>query len=482
MPALMWFRNDLRLHDNAALTWAAKRGPVVALLIDEPAPSPARPLGAAATWWREQSIRALAADLGRRGVPLLRRRGDARTVLPELCDSLGVDAVSWSRRYHEPLRDIDAEVKATLRDRGIDVASHPGFTLVEPWEVTTKAGDPFRVFTPFSKAARLQVRDDAPLPIPDLSGADVEPDELGEAPSPAWATGLAEHWAPEEAGARKRLEEFMGEISSYGADRDVPAQDATSHLSPHLASGDISPREVWFAAEEALDAPGPDGTLPPADDVEKFRDELLWRDFAWHRLFYNPELHRVNVRRQFDHFDWAWRDGELAEASAGGRDPRLPRDSSEQWLEHLGAWRSGTTGISLVDAGMRELWHTGYMHNRVRMVVGSFLTKNLGIHWRHGEEWFWDCLVDADPAANAFNWQWVAGCGDDAAPYFRIFNPEAQAKRFDPHGEYIATWVPPLDPAMPAEPIVDLKHSRRAALDAYGEVKAHKNETPPAGT
>lgn len=217
MPALMWFRNDLRLHDNAALTWAAKRGPVVALLIDEPAPSPARPLGAAATWWREQSIRALAADLGRRGVPLLRRRGDARTVLPELCDSLGVDAVSWSRRYHEPLRDIDAEVKATLRDRGIDVASHPGFTLVEPWEVTTKAGDPFRVFTPFSEAARLQVRDDAPLPIPDLSGADVEPDELGEAPSPAWATGLAEHWAPGEAGARKRLEEFMGLFRFRGA-------------------------------------------------------------------------------------------------------------------------------------------------------------------------------------------------------------------------------------------------------------------------
>ena len=433
MTSLMWFRDDLRLHDNQALSRAAEAAslgdaPLVAVVLDEPAYPGTRPLGGASTWWRERSLYALAHDLADHGVELIRAAGDAREEIPRLAAELGATTVTWTRRYHGPLREVDASVKETLTSQGITATSSPGFTLVEPWEVTNGQGQPYKVFTPFSKAAASQVAGDEPEGVPEMGASASSASAWPKPTEPAWAASLAEHWTPGEAGARERLAQL--DLANYAEERDIPALNATSLLSPHLRFGEVSPREVWFAAAEEPEA-------------AKFHSELLWRDFAWHRLYHLPNLATENVREKFDRFDWSW------------DDPRL-KD-----------WQAGTTGIPLVDAGMRELWATGYMHNRVRMVVGSFLTKNLGIHWRLGEEWFWDTLVDADAASNPFNWQWVAGCGDDAAPFFRIFNPETQAKRFDPDGEYVRRWAP----ALSAPPIVDLKESRQAALDAYAEIK-----------
>ena len=433
MTSLMWFRDDLRLHDNQALSRAAEAAalgdaPLVAVVLDEPAYPGTRPLGGASTWWRERSLYALARDLAGRGVELIRAAGDAREEIPRLAAELGATTVTWTRRYHGPLREVDATVKETLTSQGITATSSPGFTLVEPWEVTNGQGQPYKVFTPFSKAAASQVAGDEPEGVPEMGESASSASAWPQPTEPAWAASLAEHWTPGEAGARERLAQL--DLANYAEERDIPALNATSLLSPHLRFGEVSPREVWFAAAEEPEA-------------AKFHSELLWRDFAWHRLYHLPNLATENVREKFDRFDWSW------------DDPRL-KD-----------WQAGTTGIPLVDAGMRELWATGYMHNRVRMVVGSFLTKNLGIHWRLGEEWFWDTLVDADAASNPFNWQWVAGCGDDAAPFFRIFNPETQAKRFDPDGEYVRRWAP----ALSAPPIVDLQESRQAALDAYAEIK-----------
>ena len=433
MTSLMWFRDDLRLHDNQALSRAAEAAslgdaPLVAVVLDEPAYPGTRPLGGASTWWRERSLYALAHDLADHGVELIRAAGDAREEIPRLAAELGATTVTWTRRYHGPLREVDASVKETLTSQGITATSSPGFTLVEPWEVTNGQGQPYKVFTPFSKAAASQVAGDEPEGVPEMGASASSASAWPKPTEPAWAASLAEHWTPGEAGARERLAQL--DLANYAEERDIPALNATSLLSPHLRFGEVSPREVWFAAAEEPES-------------AKFHSELLWRDFAWHRLYHLPNLATENVREKFDRFDWSW------------DDPRL-KD-----------WQAGTTGIPLVDAGMRELWATGYMHNRVRMVVGSFLTKNLGIHWRLGEEWFWDTLVDADAASNPFNWQWVAGCGDDAAPFFRIFNPETQAKRFDPDGEYVRRWAP----ALSAPPIVDLKESRQAALDAYAEIK-----------
>lgn len=419
MTSLIWFRDDLRLHDHPALTAATSRGAVLAVVVDEPTYPGTRPLGAASQWWRERSIRALAKDLAGHGVPLLRLAGDPRQLLPQLAAQHGINMVTWTRRYHGPLREVDAAVKSKLTAQGVSAQSFPGHTIVEPWEVLTKAGDPYKVFTPFSKAARLQARDDTPLPVPPLTGAHVDAPPLGSPEEPHWAAGF-DIWTPGETAARERAGGFLERLDGYAEDRDFPAQPATSRLSPHLRFGEISVRELYG---EAM------GT--GSHDAEKFCSELLWRDFAWHRLYHLPNMATHNVREQFDRFDWA---------------------SADQAPEELAAWQQGRTGIPLVDAGMHELWTTGYMHNRVRMVVGSFLTKNLGIHWRHGEEWFWDCLVDADPASNPFGWQWVAGSGDDAAPFFRIFNPETQAARFDPDGSYIARWAP----SGTSEPLVDL--------------------------
>ncbi len=441
-PSLVWFRDDLRLADNPALRAAADRDePVIGVYVLDEASPGVRPLGGAARWWLHHSLSELDERLREKGSVLVLRRGAASDVLPALVGETGAGAVFWNRRYGGPEREIDAGIKDGLRGDGVEVTSFAGSLLYEPWTVRTGAGTPYGVFTPFWNACRQLPAPRAPIPEPrELRGPGRHPASDGLAEwellptSPDWASGLRERWEPGERAAKARLREFLADdAADYDRARDEPAAGATSLLSPRLRWGELSPHEVWHAAVSS-DA-----------QVGGFLSELGWREFAWHTLFHFPDLATKNLRSAFDAFPW----------------PRLRPTM-------LRAWQHGETGIPLVDAGMRELWTTGFMHNRVRMVVASFLVKNLLIDWRHGEEWFWDTLVDADAASNPFNWQWVAGSGADAAPYFRIFNPELQAKKFDPDGHYVREWAPD---ATARPPIVDLGASRKAALAAYDAVK-----------
>ena len=441
-PSLVWFRDDLRLADNPALRAAADRDePVIGVYVLDEASPGVRALGGAARWWLHHSLTELGERLREKGSVLVLRRGAASDVLPALVGETGAGAVFWNRRYGGPEREIDAGIKDGLRGDGVEVTSFAGSLLYEPWTVRTGAGTPYGVFTPFWNACRQLPAPRAPIPEPrELRGPRRHPASDGLAEwellptSPDWASGLRERWEPGERAAKARLREFLADdAADYDRARDEPAAGATSLLSPRLRWGELSPHEVWHAAVSS-DA-----------QVGGFLSELGWREFAWHTLFHFPDLATKNLRSAFDAFPW----------------PRLRPTM-------LRAWQHGETGIPLVDAGMRELWTTGFMHNRVRMVVASFLVKNLLIDWRHGEEWFWDTLVDADAASNPFNWQWVAGSGADAAPYFRIFNPELQAKKFDPDGHYVREWAPD---ATARPPIVDLGASRKAALAAYDAVK-----------
>ncbi len=440
--SIVWFRDDLRLADHPALRAAVDRGePVIGLYVLEEGDG-IRPLGGAARWWLHGSLASLAARLGERGSLLVLRRGRAADVVPALVAETGAGAVYWNRRYGGAERDIDTGIKASLREGGVEVTSFGASVLFEPWTIRTGGGTPYAVFTPFWRACQRAPAPRAPVagpqripgpgarpPSDDLDAWDLRP------PHPDWAGGLREAWEPGEPAARRRLREFLADdLADYDRARDEPAGDGTSRLSPRLRWGELSPRQVWHAA---LD-----------HGAGRFLSELGWREFSWHTLFHFPDLATKNWRSEFDAFPW----------------PRPNR-------RHLTAWQRGQTGVALVDAGMRELWHTGYMHNRVRMVTASFLVKNLLIDWRRGEEWFWDTLVDADAANNPFNWQWVAGSGADAAPYFRIFNPERQRERFDPRDAYIRRWAPDdLGPDAP-EPLVDLADTRRQALDAYDAVQ-----------
>ncbi|MFD7870993.1 cryptochrome/photolyase family protein [Microbacterium sp. NPDC059771] len=439
-PSIIWFRDDLRLADHPALRAAMDRdAPVIALFVlDEESPG-IRPLGGAAKWWLHHSLASLDERLREKGARLVLRRGPAERVVREVVTESGAGAVYWNRRYGRPEREIDAALKSSLRDQGLTVESFAGSLLHEPWTVTTGSGTHYSVFTPFWRACRALPAPRAPLPEPrELDGVARPP--RSDAPgdwellptTPDWAGGLRDTWEPGEPAARRRLRHFLDhDLPAYDAARDAPAAGATSLLSPRLRWGELSPFTVWAEATRV-------------EGSARFLSELGWREFAWHTLYHFPDLATKNLRPEFDAFPWP------------GLDPR-----------QLDAWQHGETGIPLVDAGMRELWHTGYMHNRVRMVTASFLIKNLLIDWRLGEEWFWDTLVDADGANNAFNWQWVAGSGADAAPYFRVFNPELQAKKFDGDGEYVARWAPDA----PTAPIVDLAETRKAALAAYDEVK-----------
>lgn len=446
-PGIVWLRDDLRLADNPALRAAVDAGgPVVVLyVLDEESPG-IRQLGGAARWWLHHSLASLADRLDEKGARLILRRGPAGRVVREAVTDAGARAVCWNRRYGGPEREIDSELKTGLRADGVQAQSSAGSLLFEPWTVTTGAGTHFSVFTPFWRACLNGLPPRAPLPEPrEIPGADkrIASDALADwdllPRHPDWAEGLRETWEPGEPTARARLHEFLDvDLKGYGRTRDEPAAGSTSLLSPRLRWGELSPHTVWH---EGVAAGGGD----------RFLSELGWREFAWHTLFHFPDLATKNLRSEFDAFPW----------------PALRPDLLE-------AWQHGRTGVPLVDAGMRELWHTGYMHNRVRMVAASFLVKNLLIDWRLGEQWFWDTLVDADAASNPFNWQWVAGSGADAAPYFRIFNPELQAKKFDPDGRYVSAWAPEHASAGAAdapEPIVDLRATRNAALDAYEKVK-----------
>lgn len=443
-PSIVWLRDDLRLADNPALRAAVDRDePVIVLyVLDEESPG-VRPLGGAARWWLHHSLASLGERLAERGGTLVLRRGPAERVVREVVTDAAASAVFWNRRYGGAERELDAALKEGLRADGVEVASFAASVLFEPWTVTTGAGTHFSVFSPFWRACLASPPPRAPLPEPrEVIGPKhpIASDDLDDwhllPRHPDWSGGLRDTWEPGEPAARRRLREFLDDdLAHYGRARDEPSAGATSLLSPRLRWGELSPHTIWHEGIESGQA-------------GKFLSELGWREFAWHTLFHFPDLATKNLRREFDAFPW----------------PRLKPSQ-------LAAWQQGRTGIALVDAGMRELWQTGYMHNRVRMVAASFLVKNLLIDWRHGEQWFWDTLVDADAANNPFNWQWVAGSGADAAPYFRIFNPELQAKKFDPDGRYVREWASEHLSDDPPPPIVDLGETRKAALAAYDVVK-----------
>jgi deoxyribodipyrimidine photo-lyase len=425
--ALHWFRSDLRIHDNPAFAEAAAAGALACIFIDETNETH-RACGGASRWWLHHSLAALSQAIAERGGTLILMRGNSRAIIPEVANRLGCDLVTWNRRYSEAERKTDSAIKEHLKDAGIRAESFNGGLLYEPWEVQSQAGGPMRVFTPFWKAARA-TRDPArPLPAParlplpmtiDLAGVGVvrSLDALGYLPTrPDWAGGLRAAFTPGEAGAMQALDAFIvGPLEGYADHRDRPDFVSTSRLSPHLASGDLSPRQIWHAVETAALT----GRTKASDrDIAKFFAELGWREFSHHLLFHYPHLPNANYQPKFDAFPWRKDDAALR------------------------AWQRGLTGYPMVDAGMRELWQTGFMHNRVRMIVASFLIKHLMIDWREGEAWFWDTLCDADPANNAASWQWVAGSGADAAPYFRIFNPFGQGEKFDAKGDYVRRYVP----------------------------------------
>ncbi|MBT8447070.1 MAG: DNA photolyase family protein, partial [Gammaproteobacteria bacterium] len=421
-PTIFWFRQDLRLADNPGLTAACARGPVVPVYIAE-APGAAAPWtpGAASRWWLHQSLAQLSARLGEQGLKLIIRRGDPVSVLDELASECGAGAVYWNRRYEPAGIATDRAVKAALKET-LDVESFNGSLLFEPWTVQTGTGTPYRVFTPFSRSCLKREDElDMPLPAPPrIAGIDALPDSLELAdlmllPRHRWADSLAGHWQCGEAAALAAAEAFIAEpIAAYGKQRDFPARPGTSRLSPHLHFGEISPRQLWhIVRQEAGPALASDH---PASGP--WLRQLVWREFAYHLIYHYPHTAERALRPEYDGVPWVVN------------------------AEHLAAWQQGRTGYPLVDAGMRELWATGWMHNRVRMVVSSFLVKHLGIDWRSGADWFRDTLVDADLANNTLGWQWSAGCGADAAPYFRIFNPTTQAEKFDCDGAYIKRWVP----------------------------------------
>ena len=420
-PVLLWFRRDLRLADNLALQAAvASRRPVVPLFILEDDP-PARAPGAAALWWLDKSLKTLAAALEARGSRLVLRRGDAEVVLDELLEQMGGASVVWTRGYEPPLDARDQGLAEVLRGRGLEVCACEGKLLLDPAAVRTKTGGPYGVFTPFWRTATDLIGppavEEAPKTIraPKTWPRSETLETWGLHPSaPDWSEGF-DAWTPGEDGARAKLHTFLDDkLRTYPHDRDRPALDGSSRLSPHLAWGEITPRQLYGAVQARLAAHGLEA------QAEKFLSELGWREFDYGLLAQQPALQREPFKRTLSGLKWR-------------------RSAAD-----LKAWRRGRTGYPIVDAGMRQLWRLGWMHNRVRLITSSFLVKHLLIDWREGEAWFWDCLVDADPANNPANWQWIAGTGADAQPFFRIFNPITQGEKFDPNGDYVRLWVPEL--------------------------------------
>jgi deoxyribodipyrimidine photo-lyase len=469
-PVIVWFRQDLRLADNPALHAAAASGSPVfpVFILDDDAAGDWKP-GSASRWWLRKSLAALDESL-HGSLRLL--YGEARTIIPELVNDTGASGVYWNRCVEPWRSERDQDVKAALLDSGVEVHTFNGSYVYDPAEIRKKDGTPYRVFTPFYRKGCLENGPEprSPLPVPPNLQLDSNVDEAHRESDSvltaySWFDGGTRSWEPGEAGAHRTLERFLERgLDDYAEGRDRPDRENVSYLSPHLHFGEISPQQARAAVLERQGR-------APADSIDKFLSELGWRDFAAHLLLQAPDLPERNLQKKFDRFPWL----------------------SDEDLRK--AWESGKTGYPIVDAGMRELWCTGYMHNRVRMITASFLVKNLLQDWRHGERWFWNSLLDADLANNASSWQWVAGCGADAAPYFRIFNPVTQGKKFDPTGEYVrrhvpelarlpdkfvhAPWEAPeetlraagieLGATYPA-PIVDLAESRRRALDAYGSL------------
>ena len=418
-PLILWFRKDLRLDDNHALLSAIETGrPIVPVYILDTVDGP---LGAAQAWWLHHSLEALGASLKESGSRLVLRKGKPLDVLRSLIRETGAGAVHWNRNYDPPGQALGVSVKEALRKDGISAESFAGQLLHEPTRLMTGAGGPYRVYTPFWRALTAEGEPQEPDAAPKSLKAPhhwPESEALADwhllPTRPDWAKGFHEIWEPGEAGAQKRLKAFVkGAIDGYKLRRDIPGEETTSRLSPHLAFGEISPRRVWHATR----------SLPERiadEDYIHFRKELVWREFSYHLLVHFEDLATKNWNDRFDAFPW----------------------SDNETL--LKAWQRGRTGYPIVDAGMRQLWTHGWMHNRVRMIAASFLIKDLLIDWRVGERWFRDTLVDADPASNAASWQWVAGSGADAAPFFRVFNPILQGEKFDAEGRYVRRFVPEL--------------------------------------
>jgi len=479
--ALVWVRRDLRLADNPALRAALEAGHAPVLVyVDAPEEEGEWAPGAASRAWLGRSLIALQSRLDAHGSSLVVLRGASGDALGSLARRIGAEAVYWNRCYEPGSIERDRQVKALLRGEGLEARSFNGALLVEPWQVRTGEGGPYRVFTPFWRKASGLLPECAPwsppkrLPaLPGMLGGREQGtraiESLGLRPGLEWDAGFWERFEPGEAGAMELLDAFIeGAAASYLDQRNLPDRAGTSRLSPHLHFGEIAP---WRIVHALRAAGFPAGAQP---QVEGYIRELGWREFCHHLLYHFPATVTENLNPRFNAFDWA--------------DAKAHEDALE-------AWQRGRTGVPIVDAGMRELWHTGWMHNRVRMIVASFLTKNLRLHWRHGARWFWDTLVDADLANNTQGWQWTAGTGADAAPYFRIFNPVTQASRFDARGSYIRRWCPELKdlpdkalfapwehddarkacaPTWPAQPIVDLKASREKALAAYQRTTASR--------
>ncbi len=471
-PTILWFRQDLRLSDHPAFRAACSDDgrvlPVFILDEDDPwAP------GGASRWWLHHSLAALAKAITSAGGKLLFFQGKTLDVLRGLCEETGATRVCCSRRYEPWHSEQEQTLHRELEAQDVSFKRYPGTLLHEPGSVLTNEDKPYRVFSPFWRACLK--RDVAPpQSTPDCRWfaheAGLEIDELGLLPQdPNWAEAWDERWTPGEDGARQRLEDFLDDtVAGYAGNRDKPGVGGTSRLSPHIHFGELSPRQIWAQSQARLAA---EGKL--TKDIEKFQAELGWRDFSYQLLHFFPDITEKPFNKRFSAFPWA--------------------DSPDE----LKAWQKGMTGYPIVDAGMRELWQTGHMHNRVRMIVASFLCKHLRIHWHHGANWFWDTLVDADLASNSCSWQWVAGSGADAAPYFRIFNPMTQGEKFDKAGDYVRRWVPEIK-ALPDKhlhtpweapekvlsdagvklgsdyplPMVDHREARQAALDAYEAVKS----------
>ena len=466
---LVWFRQDLRLSDNPALFEAAQRGSVIPVFIWD-SDEGDLPMGAASKWWLHHSLRSLDDQLTKAGNRLFISKGKAGEILPQLAKQSGAKAIYWNRRYEPAKESEDQKTQETLQQMGLVVQTYKATLLSEPWEIHNQSGFAFKVFTPFWKHCLRKLKPGSPLPAPtSIKAPTAMPTSLGLEdlellPKIDWYQRMQETSNPGELGALANLKDFQElAYTNYSTGRDIPGVRGTSRLSPHLHFGEISPRQIWNAMETS-------GSQSWKDS--QFLAEVGWREFGYHLLHAFPETIHQPLRPEFQNFPW------------------------EPDAQKLQAWQKGQTGYPLVDAGMRELWATGWMHNRVRMLTASFLIKHLLQDWREGAKWFWDTLVDADLASNTLGWQWTAGCGADAAPFFRIFNPTSQAKKFDPDGAYIHKWVPELRGLQPPElfepwkvpplelsmtgiqlgetyphPIVDHAGARQKALDAYANIK-----------
>ncbi len=474
--SIIWFRRDLRLTDNPALYHAARRGAVLPLYIHDEQRYGNWPPGAAAKWWLHRTLRALSQSLEKRGLRLTIRTGNAQRVLRQLIDQTGASAVAMNACYEPAARRHDDAVGQSLHKLGVERVVHHDALLHEPGSILNQQDKPYAVFTPFWRACVQMPQPDQPLPIPRrMTGPENWPDsmaidELGFEPTARWQVDLGNRWTVSESAALGRLGQFVTQaIADYADQRDRPDLDATSRLSPYLAHGLISPRQIYHAV---VDHVPDDRRRRDARAGWSYLRELGWREFAYHMLYHNPQVADHNWRSQFDRFPWK---------------------NDDQALDH---WQKGQTGYPIVDAAMRQLWQTGWMHNRLRMIVASFLTKDLMMHWLDGARWFWDTLVDADLANNSLGWQWTAGCGPDAAPYFRVFNPVTQGEKFDPNGDFVRDYLPALTPLpdrwihKPFEapqnvldeanvklgreypwPIVDHQQARDRALAAYQRIK-----------